>query len=119
MLDLAQSKMKKQDADTALEIARQIPAIPELQTEIDDFMALGEAQRSAFIGSISGLEQAISQAQQINASRAVYDKAQDLIARWQLEIEAVARLEKARTLASQGTVNDLTAAISEVAVDPC
>ncbi|MBD2384613.1 chromosome segregation ATPase [Cylindrospermum sp. FACHB-282] len=118
MLDLAQSKMKRRDADAALEIARQIPAITKLQTEIDDFIALGEAQRSAWIGSISGLEEAISQAQQINASRAVYDQAQQLIARWQLEIEAVSRLEKARTLASLGTVNDLTAAIAEAQVIP-
>lgn len=118
MLDLAQSKMKRRDADAALEIARQIPEITKLRTEIDDFIALGEAQRSAWIGSISGLEEAISQAQQINASRAVYDQAQQLIARWQLEIEAVSRLDKARTLASLGTVNDLTAAIAEAQVIP-
>ncbi|AFZ27286.1 hypothetical protein Cylst_5254 [Cylindrospermum stagnale PCC 7417] len=118
MLDLAQSKMKRRDADAALEIARQIPEITKLQPEIDDFIALSEAQRSAWIGSISGLEEAISQAQQINASRAVYDQAQQLIARWQLEIEAVSRLDKARTLASLGTVNDLTAAIAEAQVIP-
>lgn len=113
MLKLAQSRMDQQDADTGLEIARKIPAIPELQTEIDDFIALGEAQRSAWIGTVAGLESAISQAQQIDASREVYVKAQELIARWQLEIDDVTRLEKARTLASQGTINDLTSAISE------
>jgi anaerobic selenocysteine-containing dehydrogenase len=79
-----------------------------------DSMVLGEAQRSAFLGTVAGLETAISQAQQIDASRDIYNEAQKLIARWQLEIEDVARLEKARNLASQGTVNDLTAAISEV-----
>ncbi|MTJ13606.1 chromosome segregation ATPase [Anabaena sp. UHCC 0187] len=118
MLNLAQVKMKERDADTALEIARQIPPIPELQAEVDDFMLLGEAQRSAFIGTVAGLETAISQAQQIDASRDVYNQAQQLIARWQLEIEDVSRLEKARNLASQGTVNDLTAAISEVQLIP-
>ena len=118
MLKLAQAKMKERNADQALEIARQIPSIPELQAEVDDFMVLGEAQRSAFIGTAAGLETAISQAQQIDASRDVYNEAQQLIARWQLEIQDVSRLEKARNLASQGTVNDLTAAISEVELIP-
>lgn len=114
ILKLAQYRMDRRDADTALEIARKIPPIAELQSEIDDFIVLGEAQRSAWTGTVAGLESAISQAQQIDASREVYIKAQELIARWQLEIEDVSRLEKARTLASQGTINDLTAAISEV-----
>ncbi|MFM5997193.1 MAG: chromosome segregation ATPase, partial [Dolichospermum sp.] len=99
---------------TALEIAAKIPPIPELQAEVDDFIVLGEAKRSAFIGTVAGLETAISQAQQIDASRENYNEAQQLIANWQLEIEDVSRLEKARNLASQGTVSDLTAAISEV-----
>ncbi|MFM6199703.1 MAG: chromosome segregation ATPase, partial [Dolichospermum sp.] len=114
MLQLAQGKMKERDADTALEIAAKIPPIPELQAEVDDFIVLGEAKRSAFIGTVAGLETAISQAQQIDASRENYNEAQQLIANWQLEIEDVSRLEKARNLASQGTVSDLTAAISEV-----
>jgi hypothetical protein len=113
MLDLAQKKLDQRDADAALNIVRQIPQNTRLQTEIEDFISLGEAQRSAWIGTIPGLETAISQAQQIDASRPVYNKAQGLIARWQLEIEDVARLEKARTLASQGTVNDLAAAIAQ------
>jgi hypothetical protein len=118
ILKLAQAKMDKRDADTALEIVRQIPPIPELQSEIDDFVVLGEAQRSAWIGTVSALEAAISQAQQIDASREIYEKAQELIARWQLEIQDVSRLEKARTLASQGSVNELTAAISEAQMIP-
>ncbi len=118
MLELAQTKLDKRDADEALEIVRQIPENTGLQTEIDDFIALGEAQRSAWIGNISSLEAAIAQAQQIDPSRPVYNKAQELVARWQLEIEDVARLEKARILANQGTVNDLTAAIAEVQLIP-
>ncbi|MBE9034283.1 chromosome segregation ATPase [aff. Roholtiella sp. LEGE 12411] len=118
MLELAQAKLDKQNADDALDIARQIPENTGLQAEIDDFIALGEAQRSAWIGNVSGLEAAIAQAQQIDPSRPVYNKAQELVARWQLEIEDVARLEKARILANQGTINDLTAAIAEVQLIP-
>jgi hypothetical protein len=118
MLELAQKKLDRRDADTALDIARQIPEITKLQAEVTDFIDLTEAQKSAWIGNVSGLETAISQAQQISPNRAVYEKAQNLIARWQLEIEDVARLDKAEALASQGTIGDLTAAISEAQLVP-
>nr|WP_242039655.1 serine/threonine-protein kinase [Anabaena sphaerica] len=118
MLKLAQEKMNEKDAYTALEIARRIPPNPELQAEVDDFIVLSEAKRFAFIGTVAGLEAAISLAQQIDASRDVYNEAQQLIARWQLELkedapylyraeqivfydEDIASLQKAITEASQ------------------
>ncbi|MBF1990358.1 chromosome segregation ATPase [Fischerella thermalis] len=113
MLDLAQKNLDRRDADQAISIAQQIPLSTGLQSETEDFIAIAEAQRNAWIGTVAALETAIAQAQQIDPSRAVYDKAQQLIARWQLEIEDVSKLEKARTLASQGTINDLTAAIAQ------
>ncbi|MGI8500641.1 MAG: chromosome segregation ATPase [Hassallia sp.] len=118
MLALAQKKLDRRDADEALEIVGKIPASTGLKLEIEDFTALADAQRNAWIGSVSGLETAIAQAQQIDPSRPVYDKAQKLIARWQLEIEDVANLDKARTLASQGTVSDLNAAIAQARLIP-
>jgi hypothetical protein len=113
MLELAQKKLDRRDADQAISIAQQIPLSTGLQSETEDFIAIAEAQSNAWVGTVAGLETAIAQAQQIDPSRAVYDKAQQLIAFWQLEIEDVSKLEKARTLASQGTINDLTAAIAE------
>lgn len=118
MLELAQKKLDGRDADQALEIVDKIPASTGLRLEIEDFTAIADAQRNAWLGTVSGLETAIAQAQQIDPSRPVYDKAQKLIARWQLEIEDVANLEKARTLASQGTVSDLNAAIAQARLIP-
>ncbi|MBW4571800.1 MAG: chromosome segregation ATPase [Tolypothrix carrinoi HA7290-LM1] len=118
ILALAQKKLDRRDADEALEIVGKIPASTGLKLEIEDFTAIADAQRNAWIGTVSGLETAIAQAQQIDPSRPVYDKAQKLIARWQLEIEDVANLEKARTLASQGTVSDLNAAIAQARLIP-
>lgn len=118
MLELAQKKLDRRDADEALEIVDKIPASTGLKLEIEDFTAIADAQRNAWLGTVSGLETAIAQAQQIDPSRPVYDKAQKLIARWQLEIEDVANLEKARTLASQGTVSDLNAAIAQARLIP-
>lgn len=118
ILALAQKKLDGRNADEALEIVGKIPASTGLKLEIEDFTAIADAQRNAWIGTVSGLETAIAQAQQIDPSRPVYDKAQKLIARWQLEIEDVANLEKARTLASQGTVSDLNAAIAQARLIP-
>lgn len=113
MLELAQASLDRRDADTALDIARKIPDNAQLQVEKEDFITLTEAKRSAWIGTVSGLETAISQAEQVDASRAIYGEAQGLIASWQVEIQDVRRLETARTLAIPGTIEDLRAAIGE------
>ena len=118
MLELAQAKIEQRDADEAIYIAQKIPEIPDLQFEVEDFIALADAQRNAWTGSVSGLELAISQAQEIDISRSNYEEAQQLISRWYLEIEDVARLEKARTLAVAGTVIDINAAIAEAELIP-
>lgn len=118
MLDLAQNRLDRRDADKAIEIARLIPSVTGLSAETDDFITLAEAQRSAWTGTVTGLEAAIAQAQQLNSDRPIYSKAQQLISSWQLEIQDVARLEKARSLASQGTISELNAAIAEVQLIP-
>ncbi len=118
MLELAQKQMDRRNADEAIIIAQQIPASAGLQLETEDFIVLAEAYRNAWLGTIPGLEAAIVQAQQVDPTRPIYDKAQQLIASWQLEIEDVARLDRARAYASQGTINDLTAAISEAQLIP-
>ncbi|MEA5570287.1 chromosome segregation ATPase [Calothrix sp. UHCC 0171] len=118
MLNIAEKKLERRDADDAISIAQQIPINAGLQTETEDFIAIAEAQRNAWIGTVLGLESAIAQAQQIQPERAVYQKAQQLIAGWQLEIGDVVRLDKARMLASQGSIADLSAAVAEAQLVP-
>lgn len=113
MLELAQAKLDRRNPDEAIAIAQQIPLSTKLQPETQGFITLAEAQKNAWLGTVSGLEAAIAQAQEIDAAKPVYEKAQKLISTWQLEIQDVAHLEKARSLASQGSINDYTAAISE------
>ncbi|MBW4633730.1 MAG: chromosome segregation ATPase [Iphinoe sp. HA4291-MV1] len=113
ILELAQAKLDRRDADEAISIAQKIPPSTGHQMEIEDFIALAEAQKNAWLGTTASLEVAISQAQQIEATRPSYEKAQELIASWQLEIQDVAHLEKARVFASQGSINDYAAAIAE------
>jgi soluble cytochrome b562 len=118
MLDLAQETLDKRDADKAVEIANRIPAIANLEMEVQDFIVIAEAHRTAFVGTVSSIEAAIAEAQKVGLDRPLYYKAQDAIARWQLEIEDVQHLEKARNLAQPGTVAALNGAIATALMIP-
>lgn len=118
ILDMAQEKLDRRDAQEAIAIAKQIPASTSLQPEAQDFVTVAEALRSAWTGTILGLEGAIAQAQNIGSDRPLYNKAQELITTWQLEIEDVTHLDRARGVAQGGTVDDLTAAIAEAELIP-
>jgi hypothetical protein len=118
MLDLAQSALDRKDANEAISIANQIPVSTDLQDEAKDFITIAEAWQSAWLDNVEGLEGAIAIAQKVTQDRPSYNQAQELIARWQLEIEDVAHLQKARELAKGGTIGDLTAAIAQAETVP-
>lgn len=118
MLDLAQQALDQKDADQAIAIARQVPASTSLQAEAQDLETIANAWRDAWMDTVQGLKDAIAQAQSIASDRPLYDKAQELVSRWQLEIEDVGHLERARELAQAGTVKDLNAAITEAKLIP-
>ncbi|MBD2090295.1 chromosome segregation ATPase [Microcoleus sp. FACHB-1515] len=116
MLDFASAALDRQDWEGALDVLRQIPERAKLQAQVQDFRDLAEAQRQAWGGTVADLEAAIVQAQRLAPDRPLYDRAQSLIGRWRLEIEAVGYLERARQLAEPGGLGDLTSAISEASM---
>ncbi len=116
MLDLAQETLDARNANEAISIARKIPASAKLEAETQDFIDLADAQAQAWQGTIPDLEAAIAQAQKLTANRPLFKKAQQLINRWQNEIEGVAHLERARQLARGGEVSDLAAAVAEASL---
>ncbi|OLP19069.1 hypothetical protein BST81_07605 [Leptolyngbya sp. 'hensonii'] len=117
-MDQAEATLTGGDLQTAIAVARRMPAGVGLKREVQDFISLGQAALRARSGQIADLEAAIAQAQQLAPGRPLYGKAQDLVARWQLEIEGVSYLERAREVAKGGTVNELLAAISEAETIP-
>jgi soluble cytochrome b562 len=112
-LDLAQRALDREDYDGAIAIVRSIPADLDLGDEAQDFLIIAEAQSRAWRGTALDLEEAILQAQRLRRDRPLYGRAQDLIRRWRLEIQDVARLDTARQLAQTGRASDLRAAIAE------
>lgn len=118
MLVLAEAALDRQNADEAIAIANQIPASKNLESEVEDFITLVEAWRSAWVGTIPSLEQATAIIQEIGVDRPLYNKAQELISRWQLEISDIGYLERSRELAQGGTVGDWTSAIAAAELIP-
>ncbi len=118
MLDLAQAALDRKDADEAITIANQIPAVTDLEMEVQDFITIADAKRNSWVGTVPSIEAAIMTVQRIAADRPLYDRAQELIASWQLEIEDVQHLEKAQELAQSRTIGDLSAAIAEASLIP-
>jgi soluble cytochrome b562 len=118
MLTLAEAAITRRNLQDALNIVSKIPKAANLDEEIKDFTIMANAQSQVWQDTVAGLEAGISQAQRITPNRPLYKKAQQLILRWQYEIEGLAQLERARTLAVGGGTNHLAAAISAAALIP-
>lgn len=113
LLKLAEARLAQLNWKGVLEIANKLPASVKLGEQKADLIDLADALSKAESGTSSDLEGAIAIAQRLGADRPLYAQAQQLINRWQLETEDVARLERARTFANSGLVDDLKAAIAE------
>ena len=113
LLDHIEQLIARQNWQNLLKVANRIPASLKLQEKVDDWSQLASAGVSANSGTVDGLEIAIKDAKKIEKSSTVYEEAQRLIGRWQLEVEGVRHLAQARELAQSGEVSNLAAAISE------
>ncbi|MEQ8537758.1 MAG: chromosome segregation ATPase [Coleofasciculus sp. D1-CHI-01] len=118
LLKLATSRLEQRNWQGVLEIANKLPASVKLPDVKADLIDLANAISRAESGSSGDLEIAIASVQKLGADRPLYDEGQELIDRWQREIEDVARLERARTFASSGLVSDLQIAIAEAKLIP-
>ena len=99
-------------------ITYRIPDVLNLEEEIADWKILANAGSSASLNTVLGLEDAIAEAQKIEPTSPLYDKGQQLIERWTLEIDDVGHLMKAKELARGGNVTAYQAAIAEVEMIP-
>ncbi len=114
LLDIAKFNLANQDLQGAIAIAERIPANARIWQETQDFIELAHAESWTWSDNIVGLEEAIAQAQKIGPNRPLYNQAQDLIAHWELEIQALQLLNPARGWAEAGSTKGLQAAIDQV-----
>lgn len=118
MLDLAEATLDREDLAGALDILKQIPPVANLQKEVEDFERLANAMAKVWNGMPEDYDAAIADLKKIGSDRPLYSKAQDLIARWQLEKTDVAQLNRARQLAQSGRPEDIQAAIATASQIP-
>ncbi|MFB2969351.1 hypothetical protein ACE1CD_10295 [Aerosakkonema sp. BLCC-F183] len=118
MMELAEAQLESRNVDEAIAIARQIPGRANMQAQVQDFIDLARAQSVAQQGTAASLSEAIALVKKLTPDRPLYSKGQDLIIRWQRELEDIAHLEKARQLAQLGTASDLKSAIKEAQLIP-
>lgn len=118
MYNLAIDTLDRGYSSDAIAIAKQIPTEGSMQKKVDDFLILAQAVAQAGQGDRPSLENAIQQVRQLASDSPLYGKAQQLISRWELEVQDVTRLNWARQLAGPGTIGDLSAAIAEARLIP-
>ena len=118
MLKLAKAKLDTNDWKGSLEIANKTPESPAIKTELQDLINLAQAQSHAVNATIAELETAISLTQSIKADSSMYPKSQKLSGAWQTEVQDLAGLQHARSIAATGTVTDLQAAITQAQTIP-
>ncbi len=118
MLDLAKAKLDRNDWQGALEIANKTPEAPAIKIELEDLINLSQAQSHAQNGNIPELETAISLLQSIKPDSPMSQRSLQLMSNWQSEIQDLAALQRARSIAATGAVPDLKAAIGEAGQIP-
>ncbi len=113
LMTLAENAADRGAFDEASRIANKIPDSIKNKQDVDDFIALVNAQSKASRGQLIEIEDAISQAERIPVGRPLYDRAQRLVAQWKAESRDIAQLDRARDLARSGSPDALQAAIAE------
>jgi len=95
-----------------------IPNFLELEDQVKDWKILANAGTSASLDTVLGLEDAIAEAQKLEADSPLYEKAQNLIKRWDFEIEDVRIIARAEEFARPANINAYNAAIIEISLIP-
>ncbi|MGB3495337.1 MAG: hypothetical protein WBA57_21585 [Elainellaceae cyanobacterium] len=118
VLEEGKAALDRGEVDGVGKIADRLPPGLEYQAQANDLRELALAVQRAQSGTVSGLEAAIVLADGLPGSRPLYSKAQELSRSWQLEVQDLRRLERAKAMAAPGTVSALQDAIAEVKLVP-
>ena len=110
--------IEKQEWRELLQVTSRIPRSLKLQDRNKDWKILANAGSSAKLDTVFGIEEAVEEIKKIEKDSEYYRLSRDLKDRWELEIEDVGYLSKARNLARVGTIANLNQAISEAGLIP-
>lgn len=105
--------IEEQEWRELLQVTSSLPRSLKLGERKRDWRIVANAGSSAQLDTVFGMEEAIEEAQKLEPDSEYYDLGQNLIRRWELEIEDVAYLAKAKEYARVGTIANLRRAIDE------
>jgi hypothetical protein len=112
IVEYAQNLLDRQRWSQLAELANQIPDdLQDLKKQAQDWNLIATAGKNAELGTMTGLELAIVDANSIDSTNPLYQETQALIKNWQLEKENLTYLTEARSIASPGNLTDLNQAI--------
>ncbi|PZO49316.1 MAG: chromosome segregation ATPase [Phormidesmis priestleyi] len=112
MLQISEELLANRQLSSAQVLLSAIPRDTGINREIADFQIFVTAYQQAWIGSVDGLESAISRMKTLGKDRPRYAQGQRLIAQWEGELRNLTLLSQAQEQAGRGSTADLGSAIS-------
>lgn len=95
------------------DLASKIPEQSKLKSQARDWTMIASAGKNANLSTVSAMELAIAEAEQIPSDSKIYPKTRELLQSWAAEKEDLTYLANARDLARSGSIGDLNAAITK------
>lgn len=95
------------------ELAMKIPENSSLKNQARDWNIMSSAGKNANLGTVSGMELAIAEVEQVPSDSKLYNKSRELVQGWIAQKEDLTYLANARDLAKSGQIGDLNAAITK------
>ena len=113
IIEIAEKLVEKKDWYKLGELANEISTSSKLNSQAIDWKTIARAGKNVDLGTVSGVELAIAEAEQISSDSKIYIQARELIQQWSEQKEDIAYLSTARKLARSGQIGDLNAAIAQ------
>jgi plasmid stabilization system protein ParE len=112
IVDKAMAMVKNRNWSSLTGLARQIPKSSSIHKRASDWSQLASAGRNADLGTLSSLDLAISQLDNISSDSGIFLESRDLQKTWRLQREDLVYLTQAKDLARPGEVDNLRQAIN-------
>lgn len=111
--DMVVTLVDDNDWSALSDLASKIPDQSKLKSQAREWTTLASAGRNANLGTVSGMELAIAEGEQIPSDSKLYNKSRELLQTWAAQKEDLTHLANARDLARSGNIGDLNAAITK------
>ena len=111
--EIAEKLVDAQDWYKLGQLANEIASSSQLNSQALDWKTIARAGKYVDLGTVSGVELAIAEVEQISTDSKVYIQARQLVQSWSEQKDDIANFANAKNLAKSGQISDLNAAIAQ------